>query len=338
MRGEKIRYVTRRRNKSGAVRWYWQRPGHRTVRLPDNPVERDTQALHLNAQADARQSDPLPRGSIGWVAKKYRDSDDYAALAPGTTKYYKRFLREIESIGPRLPFTALTRQAVIDFIETFPGKAARVQCAAVLRNLFLVAMYYGVVEQDHTRNLRLKRGAPRDVVWTPEDCERWLATAHDHDAGMVTPFLLLQYTAQRPSDVLLMTRTHYRDGVIRVRQAKTKKLVDVPCHSALAAHLDALPTDQLLFCPSRAGRKMSYTEFHDRWTAVSRAAGVTGPQPRDHRRTAMVNMAEAGATDIQIAGVSGHSIEDTKRILEHYIPRNLAMARAAVVQWEGYRK
>src|SRR3546814_17535994 len=120
------------------------------------------------------------------------------------------------------------------------------------------------------------------------------------------------------------------------RSAKTKKLVDVPCHSVLAAHLASLPAEQMLFCPSRGGQRMSYTEFHVRWTAIDRRAGVHGVQQRDHRRTVMVKMAEAGATDIQIAGVSGPSIEDTKRILEHYIPRNLPLPSAAVVQWVGH--
>jgi hypothetical protein len=46
-------------------------------------------------------------------------------------------------------------------------------------------------------------------------------------------------------------------------------------------------------------------------------------------------MAEAGATDIQIAAVSGHTIEETKKILETYIPRNAAMARAAVERLEA---
>lgn len=68
-------------------------------------------------------------------------------------------------------------------------------------------------------------------------------------------------------------------------------------------------------------------------------AGLEGLQFRDIRRTAMVRMAEAGATAIEIAGVSGHAIDHTQRILETYIPRSAAMGRAAILKLEtGDRK
>ena len=43
---------------------------------------------------------------------------------------------------------------------------------------------------------------------------------------------------------------------------------------------------------------------------------IAGVQRRDLRRTGMVKMAEAGTTPSQIAAVSGHSIDQTMRILE----------------------
>ena len=48
----------------------------------------------------------------------------------------------------------------------------------------------------------------------------------------------------------------------------------------------------------------------------------------------MVRMAEAGAEDIHIAAVSGHSIQKTRAILETYIPRTRKMAEQAVLKWE----
>ncbi len=43
---EKLAYVTRRTNANGKVRWYWQRPGHKLTRLPDDPVERFREGGH----------------------------------------------------------------------------------------------------------------------------------------------------------------------------------------------------------------------------------------------------------------------------------------------------
>ncbi len=44
----------------------------------------------------------------------------------------------------------------------------------------------------------------------------------------------------------------------------------------------------------------------------------------------MVRLAEAGATVPQIAAISGPSIEQTQKILEHYVPRSRQMALGAM--------
>jgi hypothetical protein len=131
----KLRYVERRVDRSGAERWYWHRRGRRLARLPDNPIERMAMAERLNAAADRLAPAELARGSIGWVIQRYRDSDAFRDLRPGTVKYYKRFLREVEALGPTLPFASFTRRAVIDFIESYPKAFQRRQSAAVLKNL-----------------------------------------------------------------------------------------------------------------------------------------------------------------------------------------------------------
>src|SRR5437588_4634207 len=116
----KLRYVERRVDRSGTERWYWHRRGHKLARLPDNPAEFMALAERLNAAADSLTPAELARGSIGWVIQRYRDSDEFRDLSTGTVKYYNRFLREIEALGPALPFASFTRRAVVDFIESYP--------------------------------------------------------------------------------------------------------------------------------------------------------------------------------------------------------------------------
>src|SRR5438270_14035912 len=165
----KLRYVERRVDRSGAERWYWHRRGHKLARLPGNPVERMAAAERMNAAADRLTPAELDRGSIGWVIQRYRDSDEYRDLSLGTVKYYKRFLREIETLGPALPFASFTRRAVVDLIESYPKAFQRRQVASVLKNLFKLARYHGVVTIDETVGLRLKTSQPRDRIWTDEE-------------------------------------------------------------------------------------------------------------------------------------------------------------------------
>jgi hypothetical protein len=61
-------------------------------------------------------------------------------------------------------------------------------------------------------------------------------------------------------------------------------------------------------------------------------------EARDMRRTAVLRMAEAGATTPQIASVSGHSINTTQRILDIYLPRNRDLAEIAITRLAEYQE
>jgi integrase len=155
---------------------------------------------------------------------------------------------------------------------------------------------------------------------------------------MATAFLLLQYSAQRPSDVLKMTWPQYSGSAIRLRQQKTGTLLDVPAHPVLRDHLDGLGRSLTsLTIVTYRGRPVKYLRFNERFRRIAERAQVDA-QARDLRRTAMVRMAEAGATVAQIASVSGHSIEATQRILETYLPRNRDLAEIAITRLAEYKK
>jgi integrase len=85
------------------------------------------------------------------------------------------------------------------------------------------------------------------------------------------------------------------------------------------------------------GRPVRYGNFNDRFHRISTRAGIDA-QARDLRRTAMIRMAEAGATLPQIASVSGHSIESTQKILDTYLPRNRDLAEIAISRLAEYKK
>jgi hypothetical protein len=94
----KLRSVERRVDRSGAERWYRHR--HKRARLPDYPVERMTVAERLNTAADSLAPAELARSSIDMVIQQYRDSDEFRDLSPSRVISYRRFLREIEALGP----------------------------------------------------------------------------------------------------------------------------------------------------------------------------------------------------------------------------------------------
>ena len=327
----KIKYVTGRRNRDGTLRYYWQRPGFPLSRLPTDLTKLVAAADRLNREAEGQVG---AQGSTAWVVKTYRESDEFAGLARGTVKYYTRILKDIEGTHPHLPFSdAWTRRVVIDFVNTY-SKGMRKQAGAVLRNLFNCAMYHGVAKENCARDLRIRSSGRRDQVFTSDDCVAWL-DACGGDETMRMAFTVLRYTVQRPNDGLLMTWDRYNDNVISLRQQKTKKLVEVPCHYVLKEALEATkPKATSPFIVSNGDKGLSYTRFCERFRHIADRAGLQHLQARDLRRTAAVNMALAGATETEIAAIAGWSIQQTRGILETYLPRNVEMAKNAVSKWE----
>jgi integrase len=333
----RMRYVTRRISPKGKERWYWQRPGHKLVRLPDDPAERFAKQERLNKAADGKvaPAEKLPHGSIGWLIALYRASDAYRDLAPGTKRYYETYIGQIERIGPRDPFADLDRELVVDFIEAYPKAHQRRKAAAVFKKLVGIARYRGLIENNPADELGLKTSPSRDRVWSADEIASWLDSAKSEDPHMTTAFLLLQFTAQRPGDVLAMTWRQYDGQTIRLKQHKTAKLVEVPVHPDLKEHLDGARRTAMMIVAFR-GKPVPYLRFNERFRRVCRRA-KTDAQARDLRRTAMLRMAEAGATTPQIASVSGHSIDQTQRILETYLPRTRELAQAAITKLSEHK-
>ncbi len=334
----RLRYVTRRRNADGTYRWYWQRRGHPVARLPDDEAKRLEMATRLNQAADCKHGEVLPEGSIGWVVQKYKATEDYKKLAAGTLKYYNRYIREIEDLGKGIPFSVFDRRMVLDFLDTYEGIGEARKVAAVLRNLFNTAMYHRVITENHCSDLRLSTSKAREVFWQPADVAAWLEAAATHTKGeaMATAFHLLHYTAQRPGDVLAMTWARYNGDVIQLRQQKTGKLLAVATHRELRTHLEHCRRQPLVgqTIVAHKGRALSYPVFNQAWREICAMASLQNLQARDLRRTACVRLAEAGATEVQISSVTGHSIETTRQILETYIPRTIEMSRGAIARWE----
>lgn len=331
MVSERLKYVTARPSLENPKRWYWQRPGYPLTRLPSDLVKRVAMVEELNQEAEGRRG---AEGSVAWVVQTYQEGEYYAALAPGTKKYYDRLLREIEAVARHKPFAMVwTRKVVVEFIKTYK-KGLQKQVGAVLRNLFNVAIYHGHGVENQARELRIRGGKARTQLFTPDEAKSWLEACGDDDA-MRLAFTMLRYTVQRPNDVLTMNWSQYDGDLIKLRQQKTKKLVDVPCHVQLRSALDqAKEKRDHTRIVANGFRGLSYTRFCVRFRRIANAAGLPKHQARDLRRTAAVMMSEAGATVQQIAAIAGWTIKYTTQILDTYIPLNVEMARGGVLKWE----
>ncbi len=316
--------------------WYYRRPGAPDdgTRLPGTPADPAFHARLREFNARAEQVAPESvAGSFAHLAARYMASPDFVQLSEKTRRDYAGMLRRLNGIFGPYPVRDLDREAVFALRDRFADKPHTANyLVRVLGLLLNWAKDRGELAENPAARPKRLTVRPRRAVWSLDAEARFLAAA---DPQMRLAYLLHAYTAQRQGDVLAMTWGQYEGGAIRLRQQKTGALVEVPAHRALRATLDAAPRVATTILTDHRGLPWKADNFRHQWRRATLAAGLDGLQNRDLRRTAMVRMAEAGATDIQIAAVSGHSIEETRTILETYIPRNGRMAAAAVRRLEA---
>lgn len=339
-----IKYVKvqrRRRARRDGTVWgrdyyYYRRPGAPDdgARLPDDPRSPEFAARlrEFNARAEAVPVVAEPK-SFAALVDKFLMAPEFTDLSDKSRKDYGRILKGLrERFGP-LPYAAVDREVVYALRDSMAAtpRAAN-YTLAVLRRLFGWAMDRNMLASNPAARPRQLKTKPRHTVWSLDAEADFLAVA---SAPMRLAYMLAAYTAQRQGDILRMTWAQYDGDVIRLRQRKTGRLVDVPCHEDLQAALASAPRVAVQILTTEAGQPFKEDHFRHEWRKATLAAGLDGLQFRDLRRTAMVRMAEAEANDIEISAVSGHDIETTRQILETYIPRTASMARAAVSKLEA---
>lgn len=346
-----MKYVTRRLNKDGTVRWYWQRPGHPVIRLPDDENARAIKVFQLNAAAMKGKEAAPAYGTVGWAVADYRASPRFAKLARGTQKAYMRWLDELGRKWKHDKVSEITVKDVDLVLAGYPSRATRNHIVAVLLNVFRASVRQGLITVNPAASAGLEAQTRRDVVWQAEQIRLWLGAAlrHPEAEAMRLCFALLLYTIQRPGDILedespAMQWTQYDGSQLSLRQQKTGRLVKVPCHKVLKPILDAAkakavaatvqPTHRAIVT-TRVGKPMTYNQWQKWFREVCAMAGLTGLQARDLRRTGCVHMAEAGCPTRWIAAVSGHSERSITDIIETYAPATTEMARRAIDLWES---
>jgi integrase len=338
-------------NKSnGRSYCYFRRRGFPRVELPalHDPAFETAYAEALAAKRPPVGAllRPAALGTFDALAIRYYASQAFTELSPRSQKDYRKHVEKMREEFGDLQVARMSRAFVFEYRDRLTrdhGLRTAAYRIVVLRRLLYQAINYGLRKDNPAEKPELRQNAPRQVVWNHEHEAKFLAACEADGDRPARPYIRLAYflavyTVQRQSDILTLGRDDFDGKRLALTQSKTDTRVWVPCHEvlrgALQARLKEMRADQMAFLATRSGGPMDENYLRHEWRAVTLAAGLNGLQFRDLRRTAMVRMGEAGANAVQISAVSGHSIERTTRILETYIPRNAAMATAAITLQE----
>lgn len=131
----------------------------------------------------------------------------------------------------------------------------------------------------------------------------------------------------------------YDGARIRLTQGKTGVRVVVPVGAPLKAALDATQRRSPIMLVNLDDAPWTPDGFRASWGKACKRAGVTGVTFHDLRGTAVTRLAIAGATEAEIATITGHSLRAVKTILDaHYLRRDPALGESAIRKLEQRTK
>lgn len=240
------------------------------------------------------------------LAIAYYGSPKFKALSPSSRANYRRVIDGFLLDHGNLPARGIRRRHV----DTLIGKMSDKPGAAIvllkrLRSLLRYAMAIGWLDRDPTAGATSYRSAEFHT-WTEAEISafetRWPIGSRQRLA-----FALLLYTGQRGSDVHRMTWTDIAGASIRVTQAKTKARLVVPLHGSLREVLAVAKREHVAILATAYGKPFSVKGFGQMMSAAIADAGLPSRcKAHGLRKAAARRLAEAGATEKEIAAVTGH--------------------------------
>jgi integrase len=130
----------------------------------------------------------------------------------------------------------------------------------------------------------------------------------------------------------------YDGTTIKLRQGKTGAYVPIPVSDALKEALDAAPRKSPIMLTNSDGKPWSESGFQGAFAKAKTKAGIRGLTFHDLRGTAVVTLARAGCTEVEIYAITGHKPSDVQAILTaHYLPRDAEVAGNAIAKLNRYR-
>lgn len=346
-------------------RWSAQRGSRQQVARPADLVDR----LRVDWGETLPDVTPTPGapsvppaagpGTVGAMIDAFYLSPQFTAKMPKTQGFYRYHLETVRQWAGDLPVQSITAPAVDEFREALAKRAPRKATGVVqaIRRLYNWGArqhrFRALIAENPGARAQLDMSpASEPRLWQPDEARHMVATADrlgHHAIG--TAIMLAIWLGQRQGDILALRRDAWADGWFTLIQSKTGRAVTVPDNPSLSQRIEAEFARQnaagiggvTILLDEVTGRPYDEDLFRKRFRKVRNAAArdmaSCGELQFYHcRHTAVCAMAEAECTTIEIAAISGHSLQHVATILERYLVRTRALAANAVakrLQHEG---
>jgi integrase len=311
----RLSYVKAYKDRHGRMRYYFRRKGQSDIALPGKPNSAEFQLAYHAAMAAVRRdigARRSPSGSVSAIIAAYYQDHSFLAFAESTRSMRRRILEKFRQAGGNRPLKDLTKGHIVSvFLSQLPP-FERNNWLKTLRGLMKFALEASYIDADPTAGVARSTAVAGSIhTWDEVEIAQFEAR---HAVGSMPrlALTLLLYTAQRRSDVVRMGPRHIRDGVLFVRQKKTKmektdRVLRIPVHAELRRIIDATPCGNFTFLVTREGVPFSEKGFGVRFAGWVKQAGLPeGCSAHGLRKAACVRLVEAGCSIPEVQAISGH--------------------------------
>jgi integrase len=313
----RLKYVNEYRDRTGKLRRYFRRAGKTLGPLPGDIGSPEFMAAYQAFLGEkAAPVSVKASGTFGLLITEYYGSRAFLNLKPSSRRNYRYVLEPLaKAHGHRMVRDMRAdkiAKVIGDIGETRPGMANLTK--SVLQKMMKYAVKAKWRDDNPVLGIEpFKRGTHH--TWTEGELKtfevRWPLGTRQRLA-----YALLLYTGQRVGDVAKMNRADIVDGELHVIQQKTGAELYLPILPELSQAMKAYPAKGLTLIGNEAGRQLSRAALTDMMRSAIREAGLpTKCVSHGLRKAAMRRLAEHGATEKQIAAISGHK---TLREIERY--------------------
>lgn len=306
--------------------------------------EPGTREFHASYNAAVTRKIEPPSGALQTLLNGFQESADFQfGISARTRRDYVKQIQRIEHEFSDFPIKALTnpqaRSVFLEWRDKLAQSSLRQADYAyhTLARVLSWAKDRGKITVNPCEHGgRLYHGTRVDKIWSDEHVSRFLVTAPPY---IRLAMMLAINTGQRQGDLLALSWSAYDGKTIKVRQRKTGAYVPVAVSAELRRVLDVTPKVSPLMLVNSTNKPWAPAGFQRAWWTATMRAGIRGLTFHDLRGTAVVTLARAGCTEVEIYAITGHSPSDVRRILTaHYLPRDGEVAANAIAKLDAYKR
>jgi len=296
-------------------------------------------ARRLNADLDlalaGTEGDTLVHLANGWMQSDRWD--DLCDERRRTSRYHLSLIVRWSSDLGHPPVSQISLSKIEAFLRSLQDRPfLKTQVRSALNVLIGRARADGYITNNPMKAFKWTVPLTHTAVWSERHLRLIMSEAHRQGLPGLAAFVYTMWcTAQRAGDVRRLRHgIEYRDGHLILQQSKTDRSMRIPVAPELAAEIETARTDSTYLFTDNLGQPFTASSVWRHFRRVRAALpteDVGNLQIRQLRHSCVMRLAKAGATVLQISGLTGHTVVAVTHMIEHYFGADDELTRQALM-------